>query len=138
MIHKGERTWIRTWCMTKKMRGHSGRKFPQESRNSCRVMSRSCGCRDVDSVPKCAHHWNQPGNKNAQIVSFLSHIALICARLCMQLLQPLAQSLIPSLVANTEVLKVPRRKQAKSHRINSGWISLSEQWGKIQAPRFEY
>ena len=54
----GQITW---WIvMTKKMRGHLGKKVARKSRNSCRVNSRSCGCiGTVDSGPKCAHSWNQ-------------------------------------------------------------------------------
>jgi len=54
----GQITW---WIvMTKKMRGHSGKKIAQKSRNSCQVNSRSCGCiGTVDSGPKCAHSQNQ-------------------------------------------------------------------------------
>ena len=46
--------------MTKKMRGRSGKKIAQKSRNSCRLNSRSCGCiGTIDSGPKCAHSCNQ-------------------------------------------------------------------------------
>jgi len=44
----------------KKLRGHSGKKNAQKSRNSCRMNGRSCGyIGTVDSRPKCAHSWNQ-------------------------------------------------------------------------------
>jgi len=56
-LREGTGTCQITWCivMIKRMRGHSGKKIAQKSRNSCRVSGRGCGCTGtVDSGPKCA------------------------------------------------------------------------------------
>jgi len=54
----GQITW---WIMTtKKLRGHSGKKFARKSRNSWCVNGRGCGCIGTfDSGPKCAQSWDQ-------------------------------------------------------------------------------
>jgi len=54
----GQITW---WIvLTKKMRGHSGKKFAQKSRN--KLLSERWGderTRTVDAGPKCAQSWDQ-------------------------------------------------------------------------------
>jgi len=46
--------------MTKKLRGHSGKKFAMISRNSWCVNGRGCWCiGTADSGPKCAQSWHQ-------------------------------------------------------------------------------
>ena len=49
----GQITW---WIvLTKKLRGHSGEKIAQKSRNSCKLNGRGCGCiGTVDSGPRCS------------------------------------------------------------------------------------
>jgi len=46
--------------MTKKLKGHSRKKFAQKSRNNWCVNGRGCGCiGTVDSGPQCAQSWDQ-------------------------------------------------------------------------------
>jgi len=54
----GQITW---WIvMTKKMRGHLGKKIAQKSRNSCRVNGRGCACiGTVDSRRNFTQSYNQ-------------------------------------------------------------------------------
>ena len=60
------------------MRGNSGKKISQKSRNSCSLNSRSCGCiGTVDSGPKCAHSHNQIQTLKSR---FSCHI--YCAHYC--------------------------------------------------------
>jgi len=90
LIHKSmnkshvDRRWVPglgqiTWwiVMTKKMRGHSGKKNVRKSRNRCRVNGRSCGCiGTVDAGPKFAHSWNQ-----IQMLKECFYCRIYCAHL---------------------------------------------------------
>jgi len=58
----------------KKLRGHSGKKSEQKSRNRWRMNSRGCGCmRTIDLRLKCDQSWNQIQLlKDFQFVTFIA------------------------------------------------------------------
>jgi len=72
----GQSTWW--FVMTKKLRGHSGKKIAWKSRNSWCVNGRGCGCiGTVESGPKCAQSWNQ-----IQTLKHYIFCHIYCAHLC--------------------------------------------------------
>ena len=81
--------------LTKKMRGHSGKKNSRKSRNSCCVNGGGVGAHGQLTPGPNVHspETKYKRSKNAFSVTF---IALNCVRMCSRLLQLLAQSLIGS------------------------------------------